>query len=53
MRLFDDTLKTPAFNRALGCLFGAFIGDALGAYCEFNPNINDKLIKVGTTALIK
>ena len=28
-KLLDDS----AFNNALGCVYGAFIGDALGSYC--------------------
>jgi ADP-ribosylglycohydrolase len=31
-------------DRALGCLFGAFIGDALGAFLEFNNNISRELL---------
>jgi hypothetical protein len=25
-------LNNPVINNAMGCLFGSFIGDALGAY---------------------
>ena len=29
-------LSNPRFDRALGCVFGAFLGDALGSHCEFS-----------------
>lgn len=34
-------------DRALGCLFGSFIGDALGAFLEFQQNIDDSLLNYG------
>jgi len=37
---FHKMLKNERLDRALGCMFGAFIGDALGAFLEFNNNIN-------------
>jgi ADP-ribosyl-[dinitrogen reductase] hydrolase len=30
-----ELLKDPVIDRCLGAMFGAFIGDALGSYCEF------------------
>lgn len=27
-----EALREPCIDRALGCMFGAMIGDALGAY---------------------
>jgi ADP-ribosylglycohydrolase len=31
----SEYLEDPVIDRGLGCLFGAFIGDSLGAYLEF------------------
>lgn len=38
-------MKNPVFDRALGCVYGAFIGDALGSYCEFEKEISNKRMK--------
>lgn len=32
---FAEAVSDPKTNRVLGAIFGAIIGDALGAYCEF------------------
>lgn len=39
--IIKEHLKNRIFDRALGCVYGAFIGDALGSYCEFEKNISD------------
>lgn len=33
LSLFQSAMKDSMSDRALGCVFGSFIGDALGAYC--------------------
>jgi hypothetical protein len=33
---FHIMLKNDVINNAMGCLFGSFIGDALGALLEFS-----------------
>jgi len=37
-------LEIPKFNYSLGCMFGSFIGDAVGAYLEFSKNITSELV---------
>lgn len=38
-------LQDPLVDRLLGCMFGAFIGDSLGSYCEFqNKATAEKLV---------
>lgn len=47
-RMRND-LKNDVVDRAMGCLFGSFIGDALGAYLEFAKEKDyDKLMTEGT-----
>lgn len=36
---FTEAISDPKTNRVLGAIFGAIIGDALGAYCEFLTQI--------------
>jgi hypothetical protein len=33
IELFKKFISDERTNRALGCLFGSLIGDALGAFC--------------------
>jgi ADP-ribosylglycohydrolase len=33
--LLAESQNDKRLDRALGSVYGAFIGDALGAYCEF------------------
>jgi ADP-ribosylglycohydrolase len=47
-------LKNEVVDRAMGCLFGSFIGDALGSYLEFAKEKDyDALMKNGTDCLTK
>jgi ADP-ribosylglycohydrolase len=32
-------------SRAFGCVIGAFVGDALGAYLEMRKEVTDKLVE--------
>lgn len=43
-QLFQNCISNPIFNRALGCIIGALIGDALGAYCEFHNNFTPEVV---------
>ena len=44
-----DENKNKEIYNCLSCIFGAFLGDAIGAYCEFRkPNLNNiKKIFIG------
>lgn len=39
LNIFTEAISDPKTNRVLGAIFGAIIGDALGAYCEFLTKI--------------
>lgn len=45
--LLQKCLNDPIKDRALGCLFGSFIGDSLGSYCEFSKSVSDDLMDQG------
>ena len=36
-----QSLTDKKLDRALGSVYGAFIGDALGAYCEFMHKLDN------------
>lgn len=43
-----DIKKFPEIYIALSCIFGAFLGDAMGAYCKFqesNKNLHNQIYK--------
>ena len=40
-----DTIKEPDYNYELGCMLGAFLGDALGSYVEFNPKPTNEQVE--------
>jgi ADP-ribosyl-[dinitrogen reductase] hydrolase len=44
---FLSWLENPVVNYSLGCMFGSFIGDALGSYLEFSASINSDLVEEG------
>ena len=48
-----DVLKKlqnePLRERALGCIAGAFIGDSIGSYLEFNCHPSDKIVDEAMT----
>jgi ADP-ribosylglycohydrolase len=47
-------MKDEFSCRVYGCLFGAIIGDALGAFCEFhNTNLPNELLEESTISPIK
>ncbi len=39
-----ESRTNKKLDRALGSVYGAMIGDALGAYCEFNSQLSDKVV---------
>lgn len=43
-QLLALTLEDPVLDRALGSIYGAMIGDALGAYCEFNRSLEEQTV---------
>lgn len=49
--LLSNSLENTLKDRALGCLFGSFIGDSLGSHCEFSKSISEKLMDYGTQKL--
>ena len=36
---------STVYNYAMGCMVGAFLGDALGSFVEFNPNPTEEQVK--------
>ena len=45
--LLQKYINDPLYDKALGCLFGSCIGDALGAYCEFSTSITADTLHKG------
>lgn len=52
LTLTDKCSYNAVKDRALGCLFGSFIGDSLGSYCEFSKTISEQTIEKGIFASI-
>lgn len=45
-----DLIQTSKrYNQMLGTIYGAFIGDALGSFCEFEQDIRTSVIKHAMT----
>lgn len=52
-RVLERSQTDPAIDRALGSIYGAMIGDALGAYCEFHHSLADETVNEGTMCLMQ
>ena len=50
---FTEAISDVKINRVLGAIFGAIIGDALGAYCEFLNHIPHHIEAEGSDRTIK
>lgn len=44
-KLLEKSQKDERINRALGAIYGAMIGDSLGAYCEFLHHMEDYTVE--------
>jgi len=45
--VLERSMHDPILDRALGAMYGAMIGDALGAYCEFHRSLPDEIVNEG------
>jgi hypothetical protein len=46
-RVLERSQTDPRIDRALGAIYGALIGDALGAYCEFQRHLDPEVVDEG------
>ena len=42
---FKEIVADSVLDRALGCMFGSIIGDALGSYIEFQPKPDEETME--------
>lgn len=47
-QVLKKSQNDPTIDRALGAIYGAMIGDSIGAYCEFNSSLMDETVNEGT-----
>jgi ADP-ribosylglycohydrolase len=47
VELLKLCVENPVYDRALGCMFGSFMGDALGARLEFAQKVTPELVDKG------